>query len=113
MEFRWRVPCLLGFVGILAGLALAQSQPLITVDKVMTGEELRATGIQSLTPAQRSAFDKWLSEYTLRVFQVGKGNEKPAVSGSGPASATYTGTSGGHWIQSTADGGAIIILEDG
>jgi hypothetical protein len=57
--------------------------------------------------------DKWLSEYTLRVFQVAKGDEKPAVSGSGTASTAYTGGSSSHWIQSKADDGAIIILEDG
>jgi hypothetical protein len=113
MEFRGRVLYSLGFAVLLAGLGLAQSQPLITIDKVMTGEELRATGVEGLTSAQRSALDKWLSEYTLRVFQVAKGDEKPAVTGSGTASATYTGSSGGHWIRSTADGGAIIILEDG
>ena len=70
---------------------MAQSQALITVDKVMTGEELHATGIENLTPAQRSALDKWLSDYTLKVFQIAKGDEKPAVSGSGAASAMYAG----------------------
>jgi hypothetical protein len=79
---------------------------------VMSGEELRATGVEGLTPVQRSALDKWLSEYTLRVLQIAQTNDKPSVSSSG-TSATYTGSSGGHWIRSTADDGAIIILEDG
>jgi hypothetical protein len=51
MEFQRLVLYSLGFAGILSGLALAQSQPLITVDQVMTGEELRVTGIESLTSA--------------------------------------------------------------
>ena len=112
MEFRRCVLCSLGFAVVLAGLALAQSQPPITIDKVMTGEELHATGVESLTSAQRSALDKWLSDYTLRVFQVAK-DEKPAVTGTGTPPATYAGGSGGHWIRSKANDGAIIILEDG
>lgn len=102
-----------GFAAVLGGLALAQTQPFITIDKVMTGEELRATGVEGLTAAQRSALDKWLSEYTLRVFQVAQADGKAPVTGSGAASPTYTGGGGGHWIRSTADDGAIIILEDG
>lgn len=113
MGFRRRVLSTLAFAGALAVLALAQSASLITIDKVMTGEELRTTGVENLTPVQRSALDKWLSDYTLKVFQIAKGDEKPAVSGSGAASATYNGSSGGHWIQSKVDDGTIIILEDG
>ena len=113
MVWLQRVRFSLGFAVVLAGLALAQFQPFITIDKVMTGEELRATGVERLTPAQRAALDKWLSEYTLRVLQVAKGDAKATgVVGSG-TTPTYTGSGSGHWIRSTADSGAIVILEDG
>lgn len=79
------------------------------MDKVMTGEELRTTGINGLTPAQRAALDRWLSDYTVRVLQYAQDSGKP--SGSGPVS--YAGSSSGHWIKSKADNGGIVILEDG
>jgi hypothetical protein len=93
----------------LAGATFAQSAPMITMDKVMTGEQFRATGIDGLTPVQRAALDRWLSEYTVKVIQSVQGSDKPASSGPG----SYAGGSGGHWIRSKADNGAIITLEDG
>jgi hypothetical protein len=79
------------------------------MDKVMTGEQLRKTGVEGLTPAQRSALDQWLSEYTSRVVQFAQDSPKPANSVPGG----YAGSSGGHWVRSKADNGGIIILEDG
>ena len=93
----------------LPGSAFAQSVPVITMDKVMTGEQLRTTGVDGLPPVQRAALDRWLSEYTVRVIQFAQGSDKPASSGPG----SYAGSNGGHWIRSKADNGAIITLEDG
>lgn len=102
------------FFAVLIGLAVAttasaQSAPVITVEKVMTGEEMRTTGVASLTSAQRAALDRWLSAYTMQILQYAQGAGKPVSS----APSAYTGTSGGHWIKSKADNGGIIILEDG
>ena len=108
MKFRM----LLGFrlFGIaLASSAFSQSRPAITIDRVMTGEQLRKTGVGGLTTAQRNALDQWLSDYTLQVIQLAQGS--PSSGNSSPGS--YTGSSGGHWIRSKADNGAIITLEDG
>jgi hypothetical protein len=99
------------FGTLLASLAASQSQPLITVDKVMTGEELRTTGVGTLTASQRATLDRWLSEYTLKVFQYAQGSEKPASAGT--ASSNYTGSGGGHWIKSKSGNGSMIVLEDG
>jgi hypothetical protein len=96
-------------VALAVGSALGQSTPAITMDKVMSGEELRATGIATLTPAQRAVLDHWLSEYTVKVVQIAQGTNKPASS----SPSSYAGSSGGHWIKSKADNGGIIILEDG
>jgi len=79
------------------------------MDKVMTGDDLRTTGVGSLTAPQRAALDRWLSAYTMQVLQYAQGSGKPA----GSAPSTYVGSGGGHWIKSKADNGGIIILEDG
>src|ERR1700735_2299689 len=96
-----RIPFLLGIA--LAGSTVAQPVPVITMEKVMTGEQLRTTGVVGLTPVQRAALDRWLSEYTVRVIQFAQDSDKPASSGSG----SYAGSGGGHWIRSKADNGAI------
>jgi len=97
---------------VLAALAMGQSQPILTADKVMTADELKATGVSSLTSAQRAALDRWLSDYTLKVLQYAQGSEKPTTSSSG-SSNNYTGSGGGHWIKSKSNNGSMIVLEDG
>lgn len=105
-----RIFFLAGVLGaVLAGSAFGQSAPVITVDKVMTAEEQRTTGIATLTAPQRAALDSWLSTYTVQVLQYAQGSSRPP--GSSPGS--YVGSGGGHWIKSKADDGGIIILEDG
>jgi hypothetical protein len=64
----------------IASSTFAQSRAAITLDQVMTGEELRKTGVEGLTPAQRSALDQWLSDYTLQVIEFAKGSSKPGNS---------------------------------
>lgn len=113
MNSRAHVPYSALLCVVLASFALAQSEPVITMDKVMTGEQLRTTGVDSLTPSQRAALDRWLSEYTVKVIQLAHRSDTPTTSSPGPAAAAYTGSSGGHWIKSKAANGAIIILEDG
>ncbi|MDQ6827969.1 MAG: hypothetical protein M3081_03790 [Gemmatimonadota bacterium] len=39
-----------------------------TLDRYMSPEELRATGVRSLTSAQRAALDAWLQHYTELVL---------------------------------------------
>ena len=104
------------FCSTLLGLALSssavsQTTPLITVDKVMTGEQLQTTGVNTLTPVQRAALDRWLSDYTVMLFQLAKTPSPEKLAPSTPAN--YLGSSGGHWIKSKVDDGAMIILEDG
>ncbi len=108
MEYRALLN--IGLLGVaLASSAPAQSSPAVTVDAVMSAEQLRKTGVDRLTSAQRNALDQWLSEYTLLVIQVAQGSPKPANSIPG----AYPGSTGGRWIRSKADNGAIVILEDG
>jgi hypothetical protein len=108
--------CSLLIAVLLSGPAFAQSTPIIAMDKVMTAEELKAAGLDTLTPAQRSALDQWLSEYTVKLIQLAQRPDKPAPSaslGAGTAAPTYTGASAGHWIRSKANNGDMITLEDG
>ncbi|MBZ5601261.1 MAG: hypothetical protein LAO79_03045 [Acidobacteriia bacterium] len=99
-----------GLLGIaLASSAFAQSAPVMTMDTVMTGAELRTTGVDSLTPVQRAALDRWLTEYTVKVVRFAEGSGTATSSSSG----SYAGSGGGHWIKSKADNGGIIVLEDG
>jgi hypothetical protein len=69
----------------------------------MTPQELRETGINSLSPAQRQAFDAWLNRFTGRILRVSA--EKTG--------GRYSGVGGGHWIKEVASGGAYVTLEDG
>jgi hypothetical protein len=42
----------------------------ITADGAMTAQEMRETGISSLTVTQKQAFNAWLTKYTLRVINL-------------------------------------------
>ena len=112
-SFRLLYATLLG--GILSGSALAQSTPIITMDKVMTAEEVKATGVDTLTSAQRSALDQWLTKYTMMVIKLAQHSEEsaPSPSTARPAPRSYLGSGGGHWVKSKANNGGLIILEDG
>ena len=53
------------------GQTVAQdSEPVTTVDKVMTPEDIKATGVATLTPSQRKALDAWLTSYTESVTKL-------------------------------------------
>ena len=95
---------------ILASLVLcpAQRPPIVTMDSVMTVQEMRLTGVGTLTTSQRAELDKWLTEYTLRILQTAQARTPTAATSS--SSQTYAGTAGGHWIKSTASNGALITL---
>jgi hypothetical protein len=89
-------------IAVYTCASLAQSPEVrIRIDQVMSGEELRETGIGSLGPTQRRALDAWLNRYTKRMLNV-------AVD-----SGRYGGIGGGHWISEVSGNGAYIKLEDG
>lgn len=59
----------LGFVSF----ATAQKAQLtLTADQVMTPQEMRETGVSTLTAVQRQAFNDWLNRYTTTVFQIAR-----------------------------------------
>lgn len=86
----------------------------VKIDHVMTAQEMRDTGIATLSTAQRQALDDWLSRYTLRVLSVAiqqqpKAQEAPSVrtSCSPAVESTISGELEG-W-----DGETIFKLDNG
>jgi|ERR1035438_133957 TonB family protein len=63
---------------LLSSLAFAQSTPVIAIDKMMTAEELKSTGVDTLTRTQLSALNRWLSEYTVRLIESAQGPDRAA-----------------------------------
>src|SRR6266481_5568062 len=46
------------------------SDPQLRIEKVMTADELRDTGIASLSMSQRRALDLWLNRYTTTILKI-------------------------------------------
>lgn len=58
-------------VCLLAGHVLATTTAQqLTIEKVMTAQEMRVTGIATLNNSQRQALDDWLNRYTLRLLSA-------------------------------------------
>jgi len=94
-------------VSILGIISYATAQAVeftLTIEQVMTPNELKETGVATLTPSQRTALNSWLNKYTERILRVA-----PESTDSGH----YGGVGGGHWIKDVAGNGAYITLEDG
>jgi hypothetical protein len=96
---------LLAVLGIpLAALKAQQLTLSLTVNEVMSTQELESTGVLSLSPSQRTALNKWLNRYTSAVVQVAHGSANRS---------NYGSIGGGHWVSEKADSGGLMILEDG
>jgi hypothetical protein len=94
---------------LLFGLVVAVGEDL-SIGQVMTPAQLQATGVTTLTPAQRAALDRWLNDYTLRVLQVA--TAQGPITGGAPGAA-YAGIGSGHWVKKASNGGRLVELEDG
>ena len=57
---------MLGVSVVLVLSATAQQQ--LTIDQVMTPNELKSTGVSALTQAQRAELDRWLTRYTYLLL---------------------------------------------
>jgi len=101
----------LAVLGGLVAAAFAQDsgerkreQPL-TIQKVMTPEQLKNTGVAGLKPDQRKALDLWLNEYTARVIKVTLKSRQDKAK-------AYAGVGPGHWVKKVIDRGNMVLLED-
>jgi hypothetical protein len=70
---------ILAISAVLVFSATAQQE--LTIDQVMSPDELRSTGVSALTQGQRKELDRWLTRYT-NVLLAGKrktGGCDPAI----------------------------------
>ena len=107
-------------VAALAALTLAaQSDPAPRMSDVMSPSELRATGIASLTVAQRAELDAWLVRYTgivERAASHGAQTDAPAAVGGDNGGVSYAGPPNAEYgsrITDVRDGGGFVKLADG
>jgi hypothetical protein len=103
-----------------SGFSIAQTRKEeLTIEDVMTAQELKYTGVADLTTSQRAALDVWLNRYTQVVIKLSDKKKSepepkpylPPLS-AGPACKIYSNTGEKESITSNADG-KILILEDG
>lgn len=62
-------------------LCAERKDELLTMDQVMTPDEMKAAGIAGLSPAQRQELDRWLNSYTSLLVSARKrsGECDPAI----------------------------------
>ena len=67
-------------VAVIFVLSTTAQQPL-TIEQVMSPEELKNTGVSTLTPPQRRELDRWLARYTRVLLAETKktGTCDPAI----------------------------------
>lgn len=51
-------------------LLAGQRNERLTMEQVMTPDEMKATGISGLLPQQRKALDLWLNRYSVELFSA-------------------------------------------
>jgi hypothetical protein len=102
-------------------LAVAQTVKLdLTVEDVMTTQELKDTGISGLTASQRTALNVWLNRYTQTVIKVAGGANSirepktpsvPPIPSASSSCKTYFNTGEKESITDNADGKILILLD--
>jgi hypothetical protein len=93
----------LAATAILFAIATYAQNPVdFHIASFMSAQELRDSGVSSLSSSQRSALDRWFGRYTKLMVSTF------AESGSG---MDYP-TSKGHSIDEVCADGSIVILED-
>src|SRR5215469_9643766 len=80
-------------LALLAGLlictilAVSQNSTLnLQIQKVMTADEMRDTGVSHMTPQQREAFNAWLNRYTMSILSIS--NRRASASAAAPTPGT-------------------------
>jgi hypothetical protein len=98
-----------------AATPMTTPQTAISVDDFMTPEEATATGIATMTPAQRVAFERWIDRYTAMVVRVAK-REPASQDPPRQAHAMHYQNSylrNGARVAELLNGGDFVRLEDG
>jgi hypothetical protein len=84
---------------------IRQEAQSLSIEQLMTPSQLQETGAATLSGAQRTALNRRLNDYTVRVLQV--------ASGTTQARGEYAGVGSRHWIKKVSSGGRVVELEDG
>jgi hypothetical protein len=91
-SFRKMFIFTLMFLGVGAvGLAIAQKTEFsLTIDQVMTPDEMHESGVAALNATQKRALNDWLNRYTTQVFRIsrqqsGNAETEPVRSSCSPA----------------------------
>lgn len=98
-----------------AATPMTTPQTAISVDDFMTPEEAAATGIATMTPAQREAFERWIDRYTAMVVRVAKrepaSQDPPRQAHAMRHQNSYLRN--GARVAELLNGGDFVRLEDG
>jgi hypothetical protein len=105
-----RIASLLVVALVFGALVFAADAPKqkLSLDKLMTKEEQKATGVSKLSVQEQAALEDWLTRFAMTVA-----TEVAKKSGGAGNSGTYAGVGQKHWVSEKIDSGAIIKLEDG
>lgn len=101
---KTRIASLLLVALVFGALVFAANAPKqkLALDKLMTKEEQKATGVSKLSVQEWAALEDWLTRFAMAVAtEVAK------------KSGTYAGVGQKHWVSKKIDSGAFVKLEDG
>jgi hypothetical protein len=102
---------LAGIVFSWTRVAVAQTGKLnLTIEDVMTPQELKDTGLFGLTASQRTALNTWLNRYTTAVFKAAGGASSLRGSASSPC-RVYPNTGEKESITENGHGKVLILLD--
>jgi hypothetical protein len=107
---KTRITSLLLVALVLSAVVFAADAPKqrLALDKLMTKDEQKATGVSKLSAEERAALEDWLTRFALTVT-----TETAKRLGASGKSGTYVGVGQKHWVSEKIDSGALIKLEDG
>jgi len=101
-------------LGAIGFAAAQKAEYTLTVEQVMTPQEMRESGISTLTATQRQAFNDWLNRYSLKLYAVATQQQSPN------SGTSYVRSSCSPAIESTIsgdiegwDGDTIFKLDNG
>jgi len=107
---RVRITLLLVVALVLSAFVFAADtlKQKLALDKLMTKEEQKASGIPKLSEQERAVLEEWLTRFAITVA-----TEAANKSASSAKPGAYVDVGRKHWVSEKIGGGAFIKLEDG
>jgi hypothetical protein len=104
----------LSALGAICVAVAQKAQSALTVEQVMTLQEMRESGISTLTATQKQAFNNWLNRYSLKLYTLATQQQLPN------SGTSYVRSSCSPAIESTIsgeiegwDGNTVFKLDNG